>query len=378
MELTFSYRHNGLATIPPALLLLPDLEVLNLSHNSITTLDFSSPIPPSDEGLTYGAGFLTTAISRAATNKGPKPVLPVLRSLNLGYNKLRNDELKSLARLKALRVLNLEANQLDGAIDVDGVELGEKDLPELAALFLSGNKRLRAVTGSIASNGKIDTEGCNLLGQPSDEPGFSSSKPTISANAHLDIPLPTMTVTYRTLPAATFDSLPLEIELDLYLPSTPCGSSGHPLVIWFHGGGLLQGNKENLPPHFRRLPAHDYNGEGVAVISPNYRLAPQVPILDILDDVTALLSFVRRKLNDRLGSTHRIDTSRICLSGGSAGGYLALIAGIEMPRNVSDEEVGGYRGDEGIRCIAPFYPITDLTDEFWAIKLDHVPWRNSP
>jgi len=334
---------------------------------------------PSDEALAYGAGFLSTSFSRASSSKGPRPVWPVLRSLSLGFNKLRSGELKALAGLKAMRVLNLENNSLDGVIDLEETGFGVKDLPELASLVLSGNARLRGVTGSIASGGKVETAGCCLSEIRSDTaPRPTRSRPTPSAASTLPIPLPTTTITYRSLPAATFDSLPLDVDFDLYLPARPANGVGHPLVIWFHGGGLLQGNKENLSPHLRRLPTYNYGSENIAVISPNYRLAPQVPILEILGDITTLLSFVRTKLNDRLSKTgqdgHRIDTSRICLSGGSAGGYLALIAGIEMPKSASAEEVGGYRGEEGIKCIAPFCPISDLTDQFWATKTDPVPF----
>ena len=368
--------------MPPALLFLPALQVLDLSHNDITTIDFSSPIAPSDQGLSYGAGFLSTSFSRASSSKGPKTIFPILRSLNLGFNALGNVSLSPLGKLRALRVLNLETNKINGTLDLKQIGLDDQPSSELASLVLSGNAGLQGMTGNVRSGCKVETVGCSIFRAPADiTKGSSKSTIASSANSSLLVPLPTLTLIYRTLPAATFDSLPLDIEFDLYLPPTPSIGSGHPLVIWFHGGGLLQGSKENLPPHFRRLPCHDYGGESVAVISPNYRLAPQVPILDILDDVTVLLSFVRTKLNDKLGKTgeskQRIDTSRICVSGGSAGGYLALMAGLEMPTKLSAEELGGYRGDRGIKCIAPFYPITDLLDKFWATKVDPVPWMTT-
>jgi hypothetical protein len=53
-----------------------------------------------------------------------------------------------------------------------------------------------------------------------------------------------------------------------------------------------------------------------------------------------------------------------------------MMAAVEMPAGLSDEDVGGYRGEKGIKCAAPFYPITDLTDKFWSVETNPVPWRN--
>ncbi|WVQ85336.1 hypothetical protein IAT38_007501 [Cryptococcus sp. DSM 104549] len=398
---TVDLSHNSLTAVPPSLLLLPALQVLDLSHNSLTTVSFASPVGPTEDGLAYGSGFFTTSFQRAAALKATRPTLPVLRHLNLGHNRLTIkglEELKTVP-LKGMRVLNVESNDLQGVLDLDGLGIGEEGMPELAQLVLSGNTNLRGTSGSLGKEAKVEALGCNL--REATPARTRESTPGVATTGDDEVPAaepeepaspvpnPDHTFVYRTLPAATFDSMPLAVDFDIYLPSAAAGPSGHPLVIWFHGGGLLQGNKENLPPHFRRLPSHPFpkgeSQEHVAVISPNYRLAPQVPIIDILSDVTALLTYVRTKLNDRLvkegKGDHKVDASRICLSGGSAGGYLALIAGLGVPKFTSDEDLGGYRGlagaaggAEGIKCLAPFYPITDLTDEFWATKTDPVPW----
>lgn len=358
---------------------------LDLSHNKIASLDFSNPIEPSDEGLAYGSGFLSTSFSR--NQKKSKAILPALRSINLGYNALTNDSLRSLGQITSLSTINLEANKLDGILDLEELGVSRTILRDLSTLNLSGNAGLQSTKGELTGV-EVNMEGCgggsslDTSGNPAEPSPSNSTQPTRPEKPALSIPAPTSTFIYRTLPAATFDSEPLAVDFDIYLPSSPAGPSGHPLVVWFHGGGLLQGNKENLPPHFRRLPewSYDRNGkeEHVAVISPNYRLAPQVPILDILSDVTALMDYIRTKLNDRLKKegkgAHIIDTNRICLSGGSAGGYLALIAGMAVSPRTHDEAVGGYRGEKGVKCIAPFYPITDLEDPFWVTKTNPVPW----
>ena len=375
---------NRLSSLPPSLLLLPALQTLDLSHNLISSLNSSSPTPPSEEGLSYGAGFLTTSFGR--TSLDSRPIWPVLVSLDLSYNELRTEHLASLREVKlgALTKLNLAGNKLSGEIQATDVGLDAKNATQLSTLILDHNTGLVSFDGA-RQGCSVQMEGCNVVTNSSGPSGSTSAGPSASIprTKGLPVPQPDLTIVYKTCPAATFDSEPLAIDFDLYLPPEPAGPNGHPLVVWFHGGGLLQGNKENLPPHFRRLPSHPYaisNGaEHVAVISPNYRLAPQVPILDILSDIDAVMGYTRTKLNAKLATshpTHKIDVNRICLSGGSAGGYLALIAGLTVPKSIGDSEVGGYRGDpgHGIKCLAPFYPITDLADPFWTEKTDPVPW----
>ncbi|WVQ97096.1 hypothetical protein IAU59_004206 [Kwoniella sp. CBS 9459] len=412
---TIDLSGNAFTSLPRSVLVLPALQVLDISGNALASLSFDSPIGPSEDGLGYGIGFFTTSFQRQQEMKAIRPVFPALRSFNLGHNKLTVQGLAALqkTKLKAMRVLNLESNLLQGTIDLEEFGMGADSMPILASLILSRNLNLRGVTGSVTQGAKVETLGCSLR-ESTPGPSSSSNAPSngldgktggdneiaqpaddetnASPGDDKPVPTPDLTVVYRTLPAATFDSEPLAVDLDLYLPSSPSSNpKGHPLVIWFHGGGLLQGNKENLPPHFRQLPSFTFPSssaaggeESVAVISPNYRLAPQAPILDILDDITQLLVYIRTKLNDRLTKEgkkdHLIDTSRICLSGGSAGGYLALIAGLAVPKGAGDEVVGGYRGlpdKSGIKCLAPFYPITDLTDKFWATETDPVPWKGT-
>lgn len=389
---------NALTAFPPSLLLLPELESLNLSHNALATLDLTNPVKPSDVGLAYGVGFLISSFERAA--KSPKTVLPMLRSLNLSYNSLENDRLTGLAGKGELqlRVLNLANNALSGVLDAaaSGIDLAR--MPELASLVLAGNAHLNGLKGDIAAHAAVDTEACawGSTGGSALSLGASTRRPSASPDPEspnaaaaagyspapggpTDIPLPTATVTFMTLPAATFDSLPLAVEMDVYVPKDASATAPLPVVVWWHGGGLLQGNKENLPPHLRRLPNAGVNGEGVIVVSPNYRLAPQAAILDILADADAAVAYVRTKLNDKLaalGHAARVDPTRLVLSGGSAGGYLALMAGLPVPQRVQPADVGGHAGPVGWSPlgIAPFYPITDLAHAFWATETNPVPW----
>jgi acetyl esterase/lipase len=82
---------------------------------------------------------------------------------------------------------------------------------------------------------------------------------------------------------------------------------------------------------------------GYACISADYRLAPQVGVAEILEDVKDCVAYIRNELTSEVDHD-AIDVSSIAVSGSSAGGYLALLAGLYV---------------EDIRCLAPIYPITD-------------------
>lgn len=148
------------------------------------------------------------------------------------------------------------------------------------------------------------------------------------------------TITYKTA-----SSVP--IKLDLYLPSKPA-SGKTPILVWFHGGGLLQGNRDAVKSHtFSAVTKHNY-----ALVSADYRLAPQVGVAEIVTDVQDCLTFVKDQLQQHISSSAglTLDTSRIAVSGSSAGGYLALLAGLssDIPK-----------------VILAIYPITDPYGKFF-------------
>ena len=69
----------------------------------------------------------------------------------------------------------------------------------------------------------------------------------------------------------------------------------------------------------------------------------------------------------------RADPSRIVLTGGSAGGWLALLCGL----GIGFDESGLPRPPtSGIKGIAAIYPITDMQDAFWHTKQHPVSYMD--
>lgn len=104
------------------------------------------------------------------------------------------------------------------------------------------------------------------------------------------------------------------LRLDLYLPA---GGGPHPVVTWFHGGGWAGGDKGN--PYVTFLLAH-----GIAVADVAYRLTGVAPGPANLHDCRAAIRWLRTA-----GHRHGLDPDRVAVTGGSAGGHLALLCGAD-------------------------------------------------
>ena len=111
------------------------------------------------------------------------------------------------------------------------------------------------------------------------------------------------------------------LYLDLRIP----GQAGQaPLIIWIHGGGWIYGSRRRLPPHLHGNAVHDQMIDaGYAVAAVDYRLAREAGFVGMLLDVKAAI----RWLADTPPSSS-IDPERVILWGESAGGHLAVMAGV--------------------------------------------------
>lgn len=109
----------------------------------------------------------------------------------------------------------------------------------------------------------------------------------------------------------------LRVEVDVHRPDT---EEKRPVLVWIHGGALIMGSRGSVPGHLLQL----CRKEGFALVSIDYRLAPQVKLPEIIEDLKDALGWVRGKGAELA----RLDPSKVVVSGGSAGGYLTLMAGV--------------------------------------------------
>jgi acetyl esterase len=105
----------------------------------------------------------------------------------------------------------------------------------------------------------------------------------------------------------------------LYLPAQePGGFDGPPpVVVFLHGGGWVLGSVDSHDAVTRFLCRH----ARVAVLSVDYRLAPEHPFPAAVEDAVHAVRWARRH-----GERWGFDGSRLAVAGDSAGGNLSAVA----------------------------------------------------
>lgn len=133
-------------------------------------------------------------------------------------------------------------------------------------------------------------------------------------------------------------------KLDLYLPPDPKPGTRRGAIVVIHGGGWQVGDKAD--PREKQIATTLANA-GYVVASINYQLAtrdtPAWPTC--LADCRAAVTYLREHADEL-----SIDPNRIGAIGGSAGGTMSLLIGVDAP----DAKF------KRINAVVALYPPTDL------------------
>lgn len=97
----------------------------------------------------------------------------------------------------------------------------------------------------------------------------------------------------------------------------PVGRKDFPTLVWFHGGGLTSGERYFL----------DLEDSGIAVVTASYRLSPKGKLPEFIEDAAAATAWTMKYIAEYGG-----DPEKVFVSGHSAGGYLALMLGMDAER----------------------------------------------
>ena len=133
-------------------------------------------------------------------------------------------------------------------------------------------------------------------------------------------------------------------EIPARVYSSSAAKTPQPAVVYFHGGGWVQGDLETHHGLCARLAQH----AGVLVVAVDYRLAPEHKFPAAVDDCLAAYRWARAKGRD-VGA----DSARVAVAGDSAGGNLSATV----------SQLAAAEGSPVPTCQVLIYPAVDFSLE---------------
>jgi acetyl esterase/lipase len=141
----------------------------------------------------------------------------------------------------------------------------------------------------------------------------------------------------------------VDLKLDLAQPSA--GTAPFPALLCIHGGGWQLGDKQSYEALIRIFAAHGYVAAAL-----DYRLTPRYQWPAQIEDVKCAVRFLRAH-----ASEYRIDPDRIGVLGDSAGGHLALMAGLTDAKDGFDSRTcGDPKVSSKVQAVVDFFGPSDL------------------
>jgi acetyl esterase/lipase len=131
------------------------------------------------------------------------------------------------------------------------------------------------------------------------------------------------------------DADPVRHRLDIYLPK---GQSDFPVLFFVHGGGWVEGSKNQFGVY--AALGRTFTRHGIALVCPNYRLSPGVRHPEHVRDVARAFAWTKQNIHKYGGRP-----DEIFVGGHSAGGHLsALLASDESYLKEQGLSFGAIRG----------------------------------
>jgi len=151
-----------------------------------------------------------------------------------------------------------------------------------------------------------------------------------------------------------------EAKLDVYRPAHAAGTL--PVLMMIHGGGWLFGTKEDSVLYL--LP---YLQMGFSVVNVEYRMGSVSLAPAAVEDCLCALHWIGRN-----AKKYQFDLGKVVVTGGSAGGHLALTTAM-IPPSAGFENECAYEDDQGwtgtfvdsrpkVAAVVNWFGITDVAD----------------
>lgn len=141
-------------------------------------------------------------------------------------------------------------------------------------------------------------------------------------------------------------------KLDLYLPERREGDAPLPVVVFIHGGGWQNGDKNGGGGKVAPFVA---TGR-FAGVSIGYRLSGEAPWPAQIHDCKAAIRWIKAHADE-----HGLDPDRIAVWGTSAGGHLVAMLGVSDGVGDLEGRIGAHTDENAkVKCVVNFFGPAEL------------------
>ncbi|KAJ9615423.1 hypothetical protein H2200_001498 [Cladophialophora chaetospira] len=150
-----------------------------------------------------------------------------------------------------------------------------------------------------------------------------------------------------------------EINVDILYPKllTKSPPTGSPILIRFHGGGLIAGSSL-FPQFFGHWVLELAERHQAIIVSPDHRFLPEASASDVMDDLDDLWKWTNTSLSSYLSDETRAeikpDVNRTLVTGDSSGGLLSILFSLSYA--------------DSLRATTAAYPMVDIMGEWYTTK----------
>ena len=164
----------------------------------------------------------------------------------------------------------------------------------------------------------------------------------------------------------TIDSI--DLTLNIYYPGGMLPSQATPSVIFFFGGGWVNGDPSHFAPQCEYLAS-----KGIIAVAADYRTASKYGTtpLECIADAKSSMRWLRKNSSELM-----IDPAKIAAAGGSAGGHLALCCAILDGFNDVEDDLSLSAKPDALVLFNPV--VNTMKDEYGNEKFDGQALEASP
>ena len=137
------------------------------------------------------------------------------------------------------------------------------------------------------------------------------------------------------------------LTMDVFTPKENANGAA---VVWVISGGWFSSH-DNIGPPF----VAEFIKRGYTVFAVVHGSQPKYTIPEILQDMNRAMRFIRTHAGD-----YHIDSDRVGITGGSAGGHLSLMQGTAGDAGKADARDPVDRASSRVQAVACFFPPTDF------------------